>query len=56
MRIDADAEYAVSSQDDNTSGKAVIDSMDSSVYEDNASMLDESWFHSSSGKPTVEEI
>lgn len=53
MRIDADAEYAVSSQDDNTSGKAVIDSMDSSVYEDNASMLDENWFHSSSGKPTV---
>ena len=49
VRINAAAEYAVSSQDDNTSGKALIDSMDSSIYEDNASMLDENWFHAANG-------
>lgn len=53
LRINADAEYAVSSQDDNTSGKALIDSMDSSVYEDNASMLDENWFHAANGNPVL---
>ncbi|MDR2192136.1 MAG: hypothetical protein LBO62_04595 [Endomicrobium sp.] len=47
MKINADAEYAFSSQNDNTSDKALIDSMDSSVYEDSASLLDENWFHSS---------
>ncbi|MDR1942175.1 MAG: hypothetical protein LBQ47_07595 [Endomicrobium sp.] len=47
VKINAAAEYAFSSQDDNTSGKALIDSMDSAVYEDFASMIDENWFHSS---------
>ena len=54
VAINAIAEYAVSSQNDNTSGKALIDSMDSSMYEDSASMLEDNWFHSATGNPTVQ--
>lgn len=53
MTVNASAEYAISSQNDNSSDKALIDSMDSAVYEDSASMIDENWFHSATGNPTV---
>jgi len=53
LRINADAEYAVSSQDDNTAGKALIDSMDSSVYENPASMVDESWVHAANAGKVI---
>jgi hypothetical protein len=53
MRVNSDAEYALSSQNNNTSGKASIGSMDNSVREDLASMLEENWFHSTTGNPTV---
>ncbi|MDR3092712.1 MAG: hypothetical protein LBU33_02205 [Endomicrobium sp.] len=49
MKINAEAEYALSVQNINTSNKAIIDSMDSSVCEDLTSMLDENWFHSANG-------
>lgn len=54
MRIDAEAEYAFSTKDDNTTGKALIDSMDSSLDETFASMVDDNWFHSATGFPTVD--
>ncbi|MDR1196343.1 MAG: hypothetical protein LBL00_07705, partial [Endomicrobium sp.] len=54
MTINAAAEYAVSSQDYNTSGKALIDSFDSAVYEDNASMVDENWFHAADRNPATQ--
>ncbi|MDR2427074.1 MAG: hypothetical protein LBD46_07870 [Endomicrobium sp.] len=53
ITINAAAEYAVSSQDDNTSSKALIDSFDSAVYEDNAAMVDESWLHSADKSPAT---
>ena len=49
MRFNGSAEYALSSQNDNTSGKASIDSMDSSLDESVASMDDEMWFNSAVG-------
>jgi hypothetical protein len=51
MRINADAEYALSSQNNNTSGKASIDSMDNAVKEDLVSMVNENWFHSANADP-----
>jgi hypothetical protein len=54
MRFNADAEYALSSQNNNISGKASIDSMDNAIKEDLAGMLDENWFHSSIGFPTAQ--
>ncbi|MDR2818367.1 MAG: hypothetical protein LBB37_02880 [Endomicrobium sp.] len=54
MRVNADAEYALSSQNNNISGKASIDSMDNAIKEDLAGMLDENWFHSSIGFPTAQ--
>lgn len=53
MTINAEAEYAVSSQNDNTSDKALIDSMDSAVYEDSSSMIDENWFHAADKRNTA---
>ncbi|MCL2335332.1 MAG: hypothetical protein FWC57_04635, partial [Endomicrobia bacterium] len=53
LRVNAGAEYAVSSQNNNASGKAVIDSMDSSVYEDAANLIQENWFHSAAGNPAA---
>ncbi|MDR3256575.1 MAG: hypothetical protein LBT18_02840 [Endomicrobium sp.] len=50
MKINAEAEYALSAQNINTSGKASIDSMDNSVCEDLASVLNENWFHSADDK------
>jgi hypothetical protein len=49
MKINAQAKYALSSQNINTAGKAVIDSMDSIYREDLASMLKDEWFHSADG-------
>ncbi|MDR3306699.1 MAG: hypothetical protein LBS61_03395 [Endomicrobium sp.] len=53
MRVNAAAEYALSSQNNDASGKASIDSMDNSVKEDLAGMLEENWFHSATSFPTV---
>lgn len=52
MTVNAEAEYAMSSQNHNTAGKAIIDSMDSAVHEDAASLIDEYWFHSATGSIT----
>ncbi|MCL2144170.1 MAG: hypothetical protein FWH43_01555 [Endomicrobia bacterium] len=54
MTVNASAEYAVSSQNDNTSGKALIDSMDSSIYEDTASLIDDNWFHAADKSPATQ--
>ncbi len=51
LKLNASGEYAISVQDNNTSGKALIDSMDSSVSEDLASLVDENWFHAAPGPP-----
>ncbi|MDR2437459.1 MAG: hypothetical protein LBD17_05295 [Endomicrobium sp.] len=51
MKINANAEYVLSSQNNNTSGKASIDSMDNAVKEDLAHMLNENWFHSANAAP-----
>jgi hypothetical protein len=53
MRINADAEYAVSSQDDNTAGKALVDSMDNSLQEDTVSLIDEFWVHSANAGKSI---
>ncbi|MDR1474611.1 MAG: hypothetical protein LBS38_02845 [Endomicrobium sp.] len=53
MRLNGGVEYALSSYNSNTAGKALIDSMDNSVREDMANMLEENWFHSATGYPTV---
>jgi hypothetical protein len=53
MRLNGGTEYALSSYNSNSSGKALIDSMDNSVREHMASMLAENWFHSATGDPTV---
>lgn len=56
MTVNAAAEYAASSRDGNTSGKALIDSFDSAVYEDNARLIDESWFHCADKFPATDRF
>jgi hypothetical protein len=53
MKINAASEYALNSQNNNTSEKASIDSMDNALREDLAIMLEENWFHSATSYPTV---
>jgi len=54
MRVNASAEYAFSSQNNNTSGKASVESMDNSLSEDMAPMISDNWFHAATGYPTVQ--
>ncbi|AKL97904.1 hypothetical protein [Endomicrobium proavitum] len=56
MRVNLGAEYAFSSQNDNTAGKALIESMDNSVSENLASMINENWFHSANAASVVQRF
>jgi hypothetical protein len=56
MKINAQAKYALSSQNINTAGKAVIDSMDSLYRQDLANMLKDEWFHSADGPSTTRRM
>ncbi|MDR1418010.1 MAG: hypothetical protein LBI80_02480 [Endomicrobium sp.] len=56
MQINASAEYALSVYNENTINKALIDSMDNSVREDLAILLEDSWFHSADKYPTTRRM
>ncbi|MDR2395715.1 MAG: hypothetical protein LBD57_03825 [Endomicrobium sp.] len=56
MQLNLNAEYALSSYNENTIGKALIDSMDNSVREDSINILEDNWFHSADKYPTTRRM
>jgi hypothetical protein len=56
MEVDLNTEYALSSYNENTMHKALIDSMDSSVREDSIILLEDNWFHSADKYPTTRRM
>lgn len=45
LKVSASAEYAMSKYIQNTTGKAIIESMESAKQEDNFSLIDDNWFY-----------
>lgn len=45
LKVSATAEYAMSKYVQNTTGKAIIESMESAKQEDSFSLIDDSWFY-----------
>ncbi|MCR4662489.1 MAG: hypothetical protein K5622_01215 [Endomicrobiaceae bacterium] len=47
LKVSASAEYAMSRYVQNTTGKAIIESMESAKQEDSFSLIDDNWFYAS---------
>ncbi len=47
LKVSASAEYAMSKYVQNTTGKAIIESMESAKQEDSFSLIDDNWFYAS---------
>ncbi len=47
LKVSASGEYAMSKYVQNTTGKAIIESMESAKQEDSFSLIDDNWFYSS---------
>ena len=47
LKVSASAEYAMSKYNQNTTGKAIVESMESAKQEDSFSLIDDNWFYAS---------
>jgi len=55
LSISANAEYATSKYVQNTTGKAIIESMESAKQDDSFSLIDDNWFYAATPKDDVHE-
>jgi hypothetical protein len=55
LKVSASAEYAMSKYNQNTTGKAIVESMESAKQDDSFSLIDDNWFYAATPKDDVHE-